>query len=265
MRPIRAFLPLAILAVACTALPAPPAREWTEPVTGMEFVLLEAGTFMMGTPASEAAREAQETAHRVTLTRPFYMARFEVTQAQWRKVMGDDPSHFRECGGNCPVETVSHRDVERFLDRLTALGGARLRLPTEAEWEYACRAGSTTAFTWGETLLPEQANFDGSDPYPGAPPGPVPRAPTPVGSFEPNAWGLSDMHGNVWEWTGDRHCPYDGDTVDPVGECAGELLVIRGGSWYYGADSARCGLRYTHRPQDDGPSLGLRLVGDLEN
>lgn len=149
------------------------------------------------------------------------------------------------------------------LDRLVALGGERLRLPTKAEWEYACRAGSAAAFAWGETLTPEQANFDGSTPYPGAHAGPVPVATTPAGLFAPNSWGLYDFHGNVWECTVDEHCALSGDAVDPVGECGAELKVIRGGSCLYGADSARCGLRYTHRPQDRGQSLGFRLVRDV--
>ncbi len=134
-------------------------------------------------------------------------------------------------------------------------------MPTEAEWEYACRAGTTTAFGVAERIDSWQANFDGRDPYPGATPGPYVAATTPVGTYPPNAWGLYDMHGNVWEWCEDDHCPYpETPQTDPLARCDSGLRVIRGGSWYYGPDSARCGLRYTHRSIDDGPSLGFRLV-----
>ncbi len=228
----------------------------------MELVLLGPGSFRMGTPPTEFAREEQEHLHEVRLTRPFYLGRHEVTQRQWQTVMGENPSQFRGCP-ECPVENVSRLEIGEFLERLEEQAGVRLRLPTEAEWEYGCRAGSDTAFAWGATLDPDQANFDGSTPYPGASAGEIPTSTMPVGSFEPNAWGLYDMHGNVWEWTLDRHCPYAGDSIDPLGRCDTELLVIRGGSWYYGPDSARCGLRYTHRPQDDGPSLGFRLARDV--
>ncbi|MEM7051422.1 MAG: formylglycine-generating enzyme family protein [Acidobacteriota bacterium] len=257
---------LLLTALGCeTPEPLPAAVTWTEPVTGIELVRLEGGRFLMGTPEAEPLREPQEIRHPVTLSGAFFIARHEVTQEQWQRVMGGNPSFFQNCGGDCPVETVSALDIERFLDRLEVAGGHRLRLPTEAEWEFACRAGSAAAFTWGDTLQPDQAQFDGSDPYPGARRGPVPRTPVAVGSFAPNGWGLYDFHGNLWEWTQDEHCPYPrGAVTDPVGDCDSELLVIRGGAWNYGADSARCGLRYTHRPQDDGPGLGFRLAMDAE-
>ncbi|MBI3449359.1 MAG: formylglycine-generating enzyme family protein [Acidobacteria bacterium] len=235
-------------AAACA--PGPPAA-WTEPRTRMEFVLIPSGRFTMGTPRSEPGREAQELQHDVTLTRPFYLGRTEVTQAQWALVMGSNPSAFQDCGPSCPVETVSAIRIDTFLARLDDLAGVRFRLPSEAEWEYSCRAGTRTAFATGEKLDTTQAGFD--------------RArPSPVASFPPNAWGLFDMHGNVWEWTGDEICPYpEGPSVDPVGRCASDRRVIRGGSWAFGADSARCGLRYTHHPEDSGYSLGFRLVREI--
>ena len=245
------------------ALPPPP-RNWVEPITGMEFVRLEPGRFTMGSPESEPMREPQELEHEVELTGPFYLGRYEVTQGEWQEVMEDNPSRFLECGADCPVETVSYHDVQAFITTLSELSGERFRLPTEAEWEYACRAGTLSTFGLGHAISSHQANFDGREPYPGARTGPFVSATTPVGSFAANEWGLHDMNGNVWEWVEDTHCPYpEGMVADPLGRCDHELLVIRGGSWYYGPDSARCALRYTHRPQDDGPSLGLRLVREL--
>ena len=240
--------------------------SWTEPTTGMVFVRIKPGSFDMGAPADEPYREAQEVLHRVTLTQFFYIGRFEVTQRQWETVMGENPSQFQNCGSDCPVENVNFFEVAKFVTALEKLSGEKFRLPTEAEWEYACRAGGGSVFGIGERISSAMANFDGSDPFPGADSGPNRARPTPVGSFDGNAWGLHDMNGNVWEWTQDDHCPYsEYPVVDPLARCGTELRVIRGGSWHYGPDSARCGLRYTHRPVDDGPSLGFRLVWEPAN
>jgi formylglycine-generating enzyme required for sulfatase activity len=179
---------------------------------------------------------------------------------------------------------VSYLDVERFITQLNASSHwPGFRLPTEAEWEYACRAGGTHAFGARDTLSTDEADFDGDYPYAGAPKGLNRAATVPVGSFRANAWGLFDMSGNVWEWTSDDYAPYgrpeglrydraretwsrsSGDTQPvppPAPTWAPDRKVIRGGSWLFGADSARCGLRYTHRPQDRGPSLGVRLAHD---
>ncbi len=230
----------------------------------MALVEIEAGVFTMGSPSGEPMREEQERQHEVRLTRPFELGRSEVTQDQWRQVMGTSPSAHAGCG-RCPVENVTFVEVREFLRRLnesSPLGG--FRLPTEAEWEMACRAGTTTPFASGATLDADRANVDGRWPYVGSPPGVARGATTPTGTFAPNAWGLFDMSGNVWEWVADLHCPYpEGPVRDPVGRCASTLRVIRGGSWAFGADSARCALRYTHRPQDRGPSLGFRVARDL--
>ncbi len=237
---------------------------WTEPSTGMEFVLIPAGRFVMGSPHDEVGREAQEVQHEVEITRSFYLGRTEVTQQQWRQVMGENPSTFTECGPDCPVEEVNWLQASEFLDRLGAVNGEIFRLPTEAEWEYACRAGTTTAFHSGDVLSTDQANYDGDPPVAGFPGG-IDRGRTlPVATFEPNAWGLHDMHGNVWEFTRDWHCPYQLDEViDPLGRCDSGLRVIRGGSWHFGADSARCALRYTHTSIDRGPSLGFRALREV--
>jgi formylglycine-generating enzyme required for sulfatase activity len=250
----------AAAAAAIFALSGPPSgATWVETWTGIELVLLPAGRFTMGSPPAEAGREAQETAHEVVLSRAFYLGRTEVTQAQWERVMGPHPSSFPGCPA-CPVESVSARDVAEFLDRIERRTGERLRLPTEAEWEYACRAGTTTAYSTGDTLTTAQANFDDA-PGDAVPSARDRRRPLPVASYPPNPWGLHDLHGNVWEWTADPHCPYpEGPLADPVARCDSPLRVIRGGSWAFAADSARCALRYTHRPGDSGPSLGFRLA-----
>jgi formylglycine-generating enzyme required for sulfatase activity len=241
---------------AAAALLASSVAAWVEPVTGMEFVLVPAGRFVMGSPPGEIGREAQERPHEVVITRPFHLGRFEVTRRQWRRVMGEDASHFTDTL-DAPVERVTWIEAHEFLRRLEARSpGSRFRLPTEAEWEYACRAGTTTAYGTGDALSLAQANVLSSDTAGGAR-----GRTTRVGSYAPNAWGLFDMHGNVWEWTADEHCPYpEAAVTDPRGRCGAALKVIRGGSWYFGADSARCALRYTHRPQDRGFSLGFRVV-----
>jgi formylglycine-generating enzyme required for sulfatase activity len=242
----------------------PPVLE--VPGAGIRLLLVPAGSFQMGSPETEPLREGQEQLHTVRLSRPFYLGETEVTQKQWERVMvgGRQPSVAASCGPRCPVENVSFGEVQEFLRRLNARSsGKPFRLPTEGEWEYACRAGTTTPFSTGANLSPEEANFHGGHPYPGGKPGAFRGQPTRVASFSPNAWGLFDMHGNVWEWCEDWHCPYHpGPVTDPVGQCASKLRVIRGGSWAFGADSARCALRYTHSPQDRGPSLGFRVAKD---
>ncbi|HXT22757.1 MAG TPA: formylglycine-generating enzyme family protein [Thermoanaerobaculia bacterium] len=231
----------------------------------MSFALIPAGRFTMGSPPGELGREAQELPHEVRISRAFYMGIHEVTQRQWQQVMGSNPSWFRGCGKDCPVERVSWHQVQVFITRLNRLTAQRFRLPTEAEWELACRAGTTTPFHTGGDLTAARANYDGEGPYGRSPPGLFRRTTTKVGSFPPNRFGLHDMHGNVWEWTEDWHCPYATEAVtDPVGACATDFKVIRGGSWYFDANSARCALRYTHRPQDSGFSIGFRLVRPAE-
>jgi len=254
-----------LFATILLALTAGPPAHRSDPLTGMAFVLIDAGEFTMGTPETEAKREVQERQHHVRLTRPFYLGVHEVTQGEWTRVMGTNPSHFAACGAECPVERVTYLDVERFIARLNRLSRwPGFRLPTEAEWEYACRASGTEAFGNTASLGTDAANYDGRYPYAGAAPGLYRATTTPVGTFPPNRWGLFDMSGNVWEWTADWHCPYPADATDPLTSCRSPYKVIRGGSWYFGADSARCGVRYTHRPQDRGFSLGVRLAHDAK-
>ncbi|MFN7959791.1 MAG: formylglycine-generating enzyme family protein [Thermoanaerobaculia bacterium] len=252
---------LASLLLACQARP----ERWTEPSSGIVFLRVPAGTLTMGSPASEPSREAQEVEHLVHLSRAFFLSATEVTQGQWQRVMGENPAFFAGCGGDCPVENVTFRDVSAFLARLGArVPDERFRLPTEAEWEYACRAGSRTPFSTGDRLSTDQANYDGRYPMPGSPAGVFRGRPIPVAELGANPWGFSDLHGNVWEWTADDHCPYpSGPVLDPLARCASGKKVIRGGSWAFGADSARCALRYTHAPEDRGYSLGFRLVREV--
>jgi formylglycine-generating enzyme required for sulfatase activity len=245
-----------------------------EPWTGMTLVELPPGRFTMGSAASEAGRNDDEVLHEVEITRPFLLGRYEVTQQEWRTVMGTSPSQFASCGPRCPVEHVTFDDVQQFLARLNARTAApgssapslRFRLPTEAEWEYACRAHTTGPFSTGENLTTAQANYNGRYPYApfvSGPAGEFRQKPAPVGMFPLNQWGLADMHGNVWEWTSDWYGPYGETTaanIDPAGAPGGEKRVIRGGSWLFDANSARCGLRYTHAPQDRGFSLGVRVA-----
>ena len=250
MNGVRSSLPIALLLTAC----ASPPSTWTEPTFGIRFALIPAGAFEMGSPEGEAGREPQERLHRVELSRPFYLGVTEVTQGEWFAVLGSRPSRFAACGDRCPVESVSWNEIQDFLRSLRGRTGRAFRLPTEAEWEFACRAGSAEAYATGRAIARADANFDAEDEA-------VSGSPMPVGSFPPNAFGLFDLHGNVWEWTADEHCPYpDGTVRDPVAACGSPLKVIRGGSWHFGPDSARCALRYTHRPEDSGFSLGFRLA-----
>jgi formylglycine-generating enzyme required for sulfatase activity len=239
-------------------------RSVIEPRTGIEFALIGAGTFRMGTPESEQGREAVEVLRTVTISRPFYLGRHEVTQQQWRAMMGSNPSAFQDCGPRCPVEGVTWWDVQEFLSRLNDRGGPHYRLPTEAEWEYACRAGGSKPFGHTDSLSSRDANIHGSYPY-NAPKGTFRKKPLPVGSFPANPWGLYDMSGNVWEWIQDSFCPYaPGPLTDPLASCDSDRRLIRGGSWLFDGSSARCGLRYTHRPQDKGYSLGFRVAMDAQ-
>ena len=236
-----------------------------------ELVEIPAGRFIMGSPLSEAGRNADERPHEVTLSRPFFLGRVEVTQQQWRAVMGTSPSHFADCGETCPVENVSFIEVQQYLRNLNASPSSAFvyRLPTEAEWEYACRAGTAAVsaaplpFSTGANLTTDQANYNGQHPYASFAPGVFRERPMPTGSFTPNAWGLADLHGNVWEWTADWYAPYPiGSARDPRGSATGETRVIRGGSWFFDANSARCALRYTHAQADRGFSLGFRVAAD---
>ena len=227
----------------------------------MELVLIPAGEFLMGSPANEEGRSHVEgPQHRVTITKAYYLGKYEVTKAQWEAVMGNNPSAFKGCP-DCPVEQVSWDDAQAYTKKLSEKTGRTIRLPTEAEWEYACRAGTTTPFHTGLTISTLQANYNGDEPK-----GENLKRTTKVGSFLPNAFGLYDMHGNVFEWCSDWHGEkyYSSSPgTDPTGPTTGEKKrVIRGGSWNYIANNSRCATRDNKFPNLEYNNLGFRLAVD---
>jgi formylglycine-generating enzyme required for sulfatase activity len=229
-------------------------------VMGGKFVLIPAGTFMMGAQIRETEADGNETQHQVTISRPFYMQTTEVTQGQWKMVTGNNPSHFISCGDECPVEQVSWNDAQKFIRKLNTMEGTdKYRLPTEAEWEYAARAGTTTRFYWGNRDDCSRANYgNGFSPEcKGTNPGKTMK----VGSFAPNAWGLYDMHGNVLEWVQDWKGNYPaGNATDPQGPASGLVRVFRGGSWIDDAKSCRSAVRGVSDPDSRYDLLGFRLL-----
>ncbi|MSR50504.1 MAG: WGR domain-containing protein [Gemmataceae bacterium] len=216
----------------------------------LEMVLVPAGKFMMGSPASEKNRYDDETQHKVTLTKPFYMGKYEVTQEQWEAVMGDNPSETKEA--KYPVTDVSWEDCQEFIEKLNTSTKGNYRLPTEAEWEYACRAGTSTAYSFGAKITPKNANYDDSG---------IDK-PIEGGTYKPNAFGLYDMHGNVWEWCEDWLADYSpGAVTDPKGPTTtGETRVLRGGSFVCFASDARSSLRLSGAPTYRDFSNGFRLA-----
>jgi formylglycine-generating enzyme required for sulfatase activity len=192
------------------------------------------------------------------------MGATEVTQAQWQKVMGNNPSEFK--GDQLPVETVSWDQAVEFCKRLSEMpeekkAGRKYRLPTEAEWEYACRAGTTTPFHFGSQLNGRQANCDGTKPYGTETKGPYLEKTSPVGTYPANAWGLYDMHGNVFEWCSDWNVNYSsGSVTDPSGPATGSRRVFRGGGWGLGANDCRSAHRDVFAPWDRDQILGFRVA-----
>jgi len=212
---------------------------------GMEFKLIPAGTFTMG---------EYDDAHEVTLTKPFKMGVHEVTQAQYEQVMGVNPSEFK--GADHPVDTVSWDDAVEFCRRLSELpaekaAGNVYRLPTEAEWEYACRAGTKAAFSFGDDEAEWEFAWYSDNSASKA---------HPVGGKQPNAWGLYDMHGNVWEWCQDWYDDYpSGAVTDPTGPVSGSYPVFRGGGWDDTAEGCRSAYRYWKEPSFRNYSIGFRV------
>jgi formylglycine-generating enzyme required for sulfatase activity len=230
---------------------------------GMKLLLIPPGDFVMGSPSGEEGRRDEETLHLVTLTKAFYMAKTEVTQEQWTAVMGENPSFFE--GDQLPVETVNWEEAVEFCRKLSEKEGTKYRLPTEAEWEYACRAGTTTPFHTGPTISTDQANYHGDYTYGAGQKGEYRDSTTDAGSFAPNAWGLCDMHGNVWEWCEDWYGDYaDGESSDPTGPAEGELRVVRGGCWINFPAICRSANRGQTAPGSWNFNFGLRVVRVLD-
>jgi len=227
------------------------ARHLGQPVEvtssiGMKLRLIPPGEFLMGSPESEREHSSGEgPQHRVRITKPFYLGTYAVTQAEYQQIMGKNPSSFSAGGAGkdqvagmdtsrFPVEDVFWDDAVEFCRKLSAKEGKEYRLPTEAEWEYACRAGTTTVFHFGDTSNGREANCKGTIPYGTEEKGPNLERPTVVGSYRPNSFGLYDMHGNVWQWCADWFgADYYAASPpnDPQGPDSGTVRVFRGGSW----------------------------------
>lgn len=251
-----------------TYLSAPPHGGWTDEYKGNKLVLrrIEPGSFLMGSPASEIGRLWNEALHRVTLTQPFYIGVFELTQKQWRLITGDDPS--RHKGDFRPVECVSYDDIRSILlSRIRARTDIEFDLPTEAQWEYACRAGTRTALNTSKNLKNGEDDFnmsqagrysynqsDGKGGYT--------SYHTKVGSYQPNAWGLYDMHGNVLEWCLDWYTSNLGTAAvtDPKDAGSGSDRVVRGGNWFHDAQFCRSAYRDYYTPSGSNSSVGLRVL-----
>ncbi|KAF5412531.1 MAG: Hercynine oxygenase [Candidatus Methanocomedens sp.] len=224
----------------------------------MEFVLIQPGDFDMGSPANETGRQDNEgPVHHVTISEAFYLSKYEVTQKQWHEVMGDNPSHFK--GDDLPVENVSWNDVQEFIKKFNKKENThKYRLPSEAEWEYAARAGTTTRYSFGDkySKLEEYAWYiknSGDKTH-------------PVGKKGANPWGLYDVHGNIWEWVQDEwHGKYDGAPADGSAweDGVDVIRVILGGSWFSGARACRSANRNCSAPGDRYHYLGFRLFQEV--
>ena len=234
---------------------APFGDKYTIPDLDLTMIWVEPGSFMMGSPETEKLRAGNETQHKVTLTNGFYLGKYELTQAQWKKVMGSDPSRFK--GTDRPVENVSWNDAVAFCKKLTEMEkklgrvpkGMAYQLPSEAQWEYACRAGTTTKYSWGDSINYSNANYDENL-----------DETTPVGKYPANPWGFHDMHGNVWEWCADRYGTYPtGLVTDPLGTGSGLTRVTRGGSLRHIESLLRSAKRRTDAQRSRIDVLGFRV------
>jgi formylglycine-generating enzyme required for sulfatase activity len=209
----------------------------------------------------------EQPPHTVEITKPFYLQTTEVSRAQWKRVIGDNPSKIKNCGDDCPVENVSWDDTQKFIESLNRMEGInKYRLPTESEWEYACRAGTKTPFFTGDCISTDQANYNGNNPGKNCPKGAYREKTVKVGSFQPNGWGLYNMHGNVFEWVQDWHDDdyYRSSSDDnPKGPDKGLFRVQRGGSWDNDARSIRSASRRSYLPFYSRHNIGFRVARDF--
>jgi eukaryotic-like serine/threonine-protein kinase len=229
----------------------------------LEMVQIPGGTFTMGSPSSEAGRSDEESPQRQVKVPWFFMGRYEVTQAQYQAIMGNNPASFK--GANKPVEKVSWDDAVEFCNKISQKTGRTYRLPSEAEWEYACRAGTTTPFYFGGTITTDLANYDGTaTPYSSAPKGVSRQETTEVGKFPPNAFGLYDMHGNVYEWCQDvwndnySQAPTDGSAR--LNGNDNQRKLLRGGCWFVNPVLCRSAFRFTNSRDNRNIFSGFRIV-----
>ena len=207
--------------------------------TGIVMLLCPPGDFMMGSPASEAGRSDDEAQHRVTIAKVFYLSETEVTQEVWQKVMGANPSRYK--GASNSAEQISWDDCQKFCQ------SSGLRLPSESEWEYACRAGTTTAYSFGVSIMPQQANIEST------------KGTVACGSLPANHWGFREMHGNVWEWCEDGYQATASSTQDAVNGNSWSR-VLRGGSWLNVTYYVRSSYRHTYAPSYAYSSIGFRVA-----
>ena len=264
------LLAAAAVLLSASSAAQEPQETYVNPL-GMTFVKIPAGAFLMGSPGGEAGRDPSEGVHRVRISRPFFMQTTEVTLGQWWTVMGKKFMFGRKGDKQMPVNRVSWFDAQEFIRRLNSQEKKRYRLPTEAEWEYACRAGTTTAYSWGEAIDCEKAMYANSPMKYGEcvarhrAAGLLPNEPAPVGRFQPNPWGLYDMHGNLWEWCSDWFTPYSQTRqTDPTGAKTGDHRVRRGGSWFGTGRVCRSANRAFGHPAQRLRTTGFRLVLEVD-
>ena len=238
-------------------------RQPLKDTVNLDMVYVPGGEFKMGSPITEAHRQKTEGLRHLVKVPPFFMGKYPITQAQWQAIMGNNPSEFK--GPNQPVEGVSWLEAVEFCQKLSTATGQAYRLPSEAEWEYAARAGTYTPFVIGKTLTTVLANYDGRYTYGEGQQGTFRKKTIKVGTFSANAFGLYDVHGQVWEWCQDQwHENYDGAPTDGTAWVDKEdtklRRVRRGGSWYEGPHTCRSAFRYHSAPDSSQNSFGLRVV-----
>ncbi|MBK8815872.1 MAG: formylglycine-generating enzyme family protein [Methylococcaceae bacterium] len=259
------------LAVYPDEFPEPWVSDWGEDEYGLWmgftykgvkqfFRWIEPGTFLMGSPTNEPKRFNNERSHSVDITCGFWLADCTVTQALWRVAMGANPSRFK--GDDYPVENVSWYDANTYIDKLNSIKPElKLCLPTEAQWEYACRAGTQTPFYFGDQIDFNQVNFNSDYPYNNSKKSEYRNQTVSVKSLPPNMWGMYEMHGNVWEWCNDWYGRYQTGTVtDPKGPNSGGRRVLRGGSWNRYGIACRSAFRFEASPEKDVGNAGFRLA-----